>query len=135
MKIGAVENLVRAWSQVDPLATANWLTALPEGRAFDRGLAELSRNLRSTQPEVAFALADGIGSRELRWQQLERVSRSWLATSPELEIESIASSDLPASVKERLIASALPPRSRRPDTEASGATPASKRIRRESSST
>ncbi len=101
----AVAPLVAVWSQRDPVATANWLLAHSSGALVDRGLVELSRNLKASQPALAFVFADAIEARELRWQQLERVGRDWVLSDPVAAADGIESSDLPARIKARLLLS------------------------------
>ncbi len=99
----AVAPLVAVWSQRDPVATANWLLAHSSGALVDRGLVELSRNLKASQPALAFVFADAIEARELRWQQLERVGRDWVLSDPVAAADGIEGSDLPARIKARLL--------------------------------
>ncbi len=103
----AVSRLVASWSQRDPVATANWLMAHPAGTLVDRGLVEFSRDLTAAQPALAFTFADAIEARDLRCQQLERIGREWLAIDPAAALEVIERSDLPSSIKKRLLLDAL----------------------------
>lgn len=100
----AVERVLPAWIDADPASAAEWVARLPEGRLLDGGLAVLSRRLAPTYPQAAFGTATGIAAPELRWRQLERAARAWLASDPAAALAGIARSDLPEPAKIQLAA-------------------------------
>ena len=108
-KVDATGEVVGQWMRSDPEAASEWLGAQPAGDARDRGVASLLRD-RSVRedPSAAVAWADTISNEEMRGEQVERSTRSWLASDRAAALEYLETSEsLSAEQKTKLIE--LPP--------------------------
>jgi hypothetical protein len=92
-----------AWSQHNPVAAAEWLRSMPDGRTWDSAASVLSGSLVDRYPALALSLAGNIADPGLRDERIENVARRWLAADRAAAQEALICSDLPVGVVSRLL--------------------------------
>lgn len=95
----AVEGLIGAWSEFDPMAASVWAGALPPGAGREAAAASLTQALTPVEPSSAFEWALSLDDSVQRRTLLENLFQSW-------------SREDAAEARQSLEASALSPENR-----------------------
>lgn len=102
----AVETVFTSWIGIDPIAAVAWLQRLPHGADRDAALNGSAGSMLDTYPDLAVRLARGIGDEGMRFRQMARAIRAWLALDPETARAWIQGSDFPSEQKRRFLGTA-----------------------------
>jgi len=99
----AVGNIVDRWSSNNITAASEWVKKLPGGEVRDNALGRVAQQLAGDEPETAIAWAQSIGDEKSRQNNIQNVVWQWKRYEPQAAKAWVASSNLPADVKERLM--------------------------------
>lgn len=105
MREKATGAAVGAWAKEDAWGASEWIKAQPPGESRDVAAHHLARELRSEEPESAWAWAADIGDAATRLEAQSAVLRKWRDASPgeaRAAVEAIADS-LPPEVRQQLM--------------------------------
>ena len=97
-----VESVVAQWNAHDSASLAAWLKTIPESSFRDASVAVYARNIGSTDPQAGIAWANGISNTAERSEVIETIATSWMQRDPGVAGRTLAQTDLPQDVKERL---------------------------------
>ena len=96
--------LVEVWARQSPDKAANWLLGQsPPAARLDQAVQSLVGAVMNSNPEGAMAWAEVIVDTRRRHSQIQRVGSIWMRQDPERAAAYILGSDLPNSVKRRLL--------------------------------
>jgi hypothetical protein len=82
-----ISGAVKHWSQIDPTAASNWLTAQPSGPERDQSVAVYSEAVSVEQPQRAATWAASILDPAARQAALTQVMRVWIQGSPDQALQ------------------------------------------------
>ncbi|MGC4014473.1 MAG: hypothetical protein QM755_08170 [Luteolibacter sp.] len=87
---------IQGWARQDSNGAATWLDAQPPGRIRDAATIPLVKELKESEPEVAWEWAGSISNEALRSQARRDAFSSWAAADPEAAAAALnAATDLP----------------------------------------
>ena len=107
-RANVVELATSIWVNSDPNATAEWLATLPKGTDSDLGVATLSRHIVAIEPETSLDWAKTIDNEQLRFNTMIAVIGQWRLREPEVAVESLRQSGLPAAEIEEYLKRTVP---------------------------
>lgn len=103
-----VELAATIWVNSDPNATAEWLESIPKGKDSDLGVSTLARNIVAIAPDSAFSWAGTIENETIRRQTMIAVISEWRVRDPEVAVEALNASGLPAETIEDYLKRTIP---------------------------
>ncbi len=107
-RANVVELATSIWVNSDPNATAEWLGTLPRGKDSDLGVSTLARNVVAIEPETALGWAKIIESEKLRFNTMIAVIGQWRMRAPDVAVEALRASGLPAEEVEKYLKFTVP---------------------------
>jgi hypothetical protein len=99
-----VSRMVRVWARESPDQAAGWLLAQsPPSAQLDPAVRQLVQTVMRANPEGAMAWANAISATDQRYRLMQEVGHIWMHRDPAQASAYIMSSDLPDSMKQRLL--------------------------------
>lgn len=100
---GAMRETMERWTEKDPVAAGNYLTAMAPSEVRDQAVSSFARELDRREPQVAADWASSIKNEELRMETLQSVARSWIRSNADDAKAWLPNSGISAEAQQNLL--------------------------------
>jgi hypothetical protein len=108
LRYSTVQQTMRTWAREDPVEAADWALSLnPPSPQADPAISGLVGAIMNAHPAGAMQWANSTSDPTLRISLMRQVGRIWMVQNPSAASLYIAQSDLPVTVKNQLLATAI----------------------------
>lgn len=114
LRVNMLFDLAKSWTGSDPAAASKWLTSLPADQSSDGAYSGYVKEMTERAPELAAPWAAQIRRPEIRNRMMGDTAFAWLQKDRAAAMAWMNESDMPAKLKQRILAASSPAHERPP---------------------